>query len=650
MKKKNIFQKITYAIVSIAMSIMTIAAGLFPTANAVYTHADGAATDFDQTDIMEDLTDIDVLLYPKNPFGTPDVIRFVEYCYSTRPLLQEDYGLYLYVYNPTETPVATLGNVADMAVSYAEDGEPNKWENVPLTLLDSTGRFLKFKVTTVVGANKDDDSFLKRAQDYAVAHDGVRRYDVAGIQLYFTDGTYAKDGGVGKTYKWTGFAAGCGTVYDEEPTLKIEALETLHLDVHPTFYRPEGSNGTNEYTQDTLHSVYFSVPNEMIEKFGELYAVHATYLAATLKPMLLTGNQSAYNAIFEILGTTLNGYNENLPLYLSNVYVVEDTLREFECYFGFNAQNDYFKKFLESSYDYQAIQIKHIIDTLYLLFSPDEFGEDIADDYIVSSKKIKQQMENSATKDWAGELIQGANGNYSKAIFESVDETYTDLTLTTDDTMKLNSVVIDRTFWEKLFGGSHVESSDTFDNIQAVYPVKKSDITGSKAADCSNLYISTGDYDDFCATLNEAEKNNETLYLFRYRTSEYVAAEAELWAPADLQAGSGSDYIYIDNGDVPVSGVTKDTNARFFQQSVDLDFDVIDVTFRNEDGETVIPVVADPLDIVHDSTPALNTTSDKEFDFWSLIFGILGVILLFFVIKYVFKFIGGVIKLWIYKK
>lgn len=640
MKKKNIFQKITYAIVSIAMSIMTIAAGLFPTATAVYTHADGAATDFDQTDIMEDLTDIDVLLYPKNPFGTPDVIRFVEYCYSTRPLLQEDYGLYLYVYNPTETPVATLGNVANMAVGYAEDGEPNKWENVPLTLLDSTGRFLKFKVTTVVGENKDDDSFLKRAQDYAAAHDGVRRYDVASIQLYFTDGTYAEDGGVAKTYKWTGFAAGCGTVYDEEPTLKIEALETLSLDVHPTFYRPEGSNGTNEYTQDTLHSVYFSVPNEMIEKFGELYAVHATYLAATLKPMLLTGNESAYNAILPYLGKELTEYNEDIGYaYFGYPYYIDD--------YGYPFSYNYRYVYEHSEYIEGGLldpALYNPIYVFYLMFKPDEWEMDIADDYIVSSEAIKTQMQNSATEDWAGELIQGANGNYSKAIFESVDETYTDLTLTTDDTMKLNSVVIDRTFWEKLFGGSHVESSKTFDNIQAVYPVKKSDITGSKAADCSNLYISTGDYDDFCATFDEAEKNNETLYLFRYRTSEYIACEAWLYDNSYL---NGLYYPYLLDSEFRGR---IDTNARFFQQSVDLDFDVIDVTFRNEDGETVIPVAADPLDIVHDSTPALNTTSDKEFDFWSLIFGILGVILLFLVIKYVFKFIGGVIKLWIYKK
>ena len=74
-----------------------------------------------------------------------------------------------------------------------------------------------------------------------------------------------------------------------------EGLETLSLDVHATTYRPDGTNGKNDYTQDSLHSVYFAVPNEVIQQYGEMVAVHATWLNAVLKPALVTGNQDAYN-------------------------------------------------------------------------------------------------------------------------------------------------------------------------------------------------------------------------------------------------------------------------------------------------------------------------------------------------------------------
>ena len=57
-----------------------------------------------------------------------------------------------------------------------------------------------------------------------------------------------------------------------------------------------------DYTQDSLHSVWFSVPNEYMEKYGELYALHATYLNAVLKPMLVTGNREIYSSVKERLG------------------------------------------------------------------------------------------------------------------------------------------------------------------------------------------------------------------------------------------------------------------------------------------------------------------------------------------------------------
>jgi hypothetical protein len=45
---------------------------------------------------------------------------------------------------------------------------------------------------------------------------------------------------------------------------------------------------------------------------------------------------------------------------------------------------------------------------------------------------------------------------------------------------------------------------------------------------------------------------------------------------------------------------------------VNLDFDIIDVTFSNGSVDTVIPVVSDPIDIVPDATPPVYTQSDKE--------------------------------------
>lgn len=58
-------------------------------------------------------------------------------------------------------------------------------------------------------------------------------------------------------------------------------------------------------TQDSLHSVYFAVPNEYIKKYGAMTAVHAEWLNAVLAPALVTGNGNVYNAVKEYLGEYL---------------------------------------------------------------------------------------------------------------------------------------------------------------------------------------------------------------------------------------------------------------------------------------------------------------------------------------------------------
>ena len=71
-----------------------------------------------------------------------------------------------------------------------------------------------------------------------------------------------------------------------------------------------------------------------------------------------------------------------------------------------------------------------------------------------------------------------------------------------------------------------------------------------------------------------------------------------------------------------------DSNAFFFQQTVNLDFDIIDVTFSNGEKNTVIPVVSNPIDIVPDATPPVYTKTDKEgIDWLKILTMVVGIIL-----------------------
>ena len=118
---------------------------------------------------------------------------------------------------------------------------------------------------------------------------------------------------------------------------------------------------------------------------------------------------------------------------------------------------------------------------------------------------------------------------------------------------------------------------------------------------CDNLLIAERDYEKFREYYRDAIKENKTVYLLRYRISNYYAEEASVF--------DGGFFFDQDGG--LFDGV-ESTNACFAQMHVDLGLELLDVTFTADDGViTVIPLIMAPVDVFHDITGAVNTTSDK---------------------------------------
>ena len=78
----------------------------------------------------------------------------------------------------------------------------------------------------------------------------------------------------------------------------------------------------------------------------------------------------------------------------------------------------------------------------------------------------------------------------------------------------------------------------------------------------------------------------------------------------------------------------KDTNAYLCQMWVQLDFDIIDLTFTKNGVDTVIPVIMSPMDIAADGTPPLVTTKDGP-SWWQILLGVLALVV---VVILLFKF------------
>ncbi len=591
-------KKLIHKILAIFIAILSVCISVADfSATGISASADNVAVnDYSKTDISNDLSDLDILLYPKNPYGVAEIIRFQEYCFSEKAFFKEAYGVYFYVYNPTEKEIVESTAVVNMAVSYDTDGNPSGYKNLPLLVCDKTenNRFYKFKVNA-------STYILSNASTYAKAHGGERRYDITGIQLAHKDGSSSSlstnDSKYARTYYVSGYTKGCSVDATEESTLTVryETLDTISLDVHATTFRPEGNNGKNEYTQDSLHSVWFSIPNEFIEKYDELTSVHATWLNAVLNPMLVTGNQHAYNSILPYLGKNIgketNDFNYSyLGAYSKELNSITGAMHTVTRS-GFSYNIDYNPTYKEYGY---------AIETLYLMFYAGS-GDNSADNYIPTPEEIKEKMRDRS-EIYGGEQIIGAEGIYSKCLFESIDEKYTDLRIYNTDEFKLENTIINRNWWEILWGLKGEDIGKDFDDIKAIEPISDSVLEFTDDVISKELLISKNDVSTFRKSLKDAKANNETVYVFRYMVSDYVSQEATLLEKTSILGVNSLKEI--------------DSNAYFFQETINLNFDIIDVGFGDEGNEVIVPVVANPTDNVGEGTPPINTTPDFSYRSW----------------------------------
>ena len=591
LKVKNICRRFAAVFVLLLLCTAIVWGGY----SAPLAYASGFG--YEDTNVLDDLEgstiggkSFDLSDYPFNPLGKPQIIAFAEYGYSFYSDNRADYGLYVYVYNPQGLAFDTETERNRINLAYAEK---ENWDDYVLQFLNYStqpgyeGLFYKFKVVLTQERKADILSSVRQ---------NARVYEIVGIELS-VDSTVT-DYTVAMRYTYSGYSLGYGSSLATESSLACttDGFEKyLNLDVHTTYYRPEGTNGENDYTQDSLHSVYFAVPKETVQEYGALSAVHASWLDAVLAPVLVTGNKEAYEAIYKYLGQYVGVNNSALEYaYLGDVektYVSSGIGSGGNCYtsfYGYNMVDGHINQSIVGNF-YDTIEApEYRLNVLYWLFYAGD-GENSADEYVIPSEEIEDKLE-TLTAQYGGELV---NDRYSRVLFDSVADTFTNLNIPADYEYDLRNEVLGTSWWDKLWGITHDES-DTFDGTKAIYAVSDEDFiyAGDEIdveATCDGLLIAEQDFDEFKA-FYDANNDDSVVYLFRYQVTDYIVQEATLFE------GTGDSWSETD------------TNAYFMQQTVNLDFDIIDLTFTKDNVSTVIPVVSDPVDNIPDGTPPVNTT------------------------------------------
>lgn len=102
---KAITRRFLYLLLAAVLCIVTVFCGE-ATLSAFADSTDSVQKNYENTNVSDNLKgstiggkEFDLTDYPHNSNGKPQIISFVEFCYSYYAEKQADYGLYVYVYN-----------------------------------------------------------------------------------------------------------------------------------------------------------------------------------------------------------------------------------------------------------------------------------------------------------------------------------------------------------------------------------------------------------------------------------------------------------------------------------------------------------------------------------------------------------------------
>ena len=610
-------KRILVAIAAIMLSFFCVFERVVVSASADAS----SVQDFSKTSIMDDLSDMDLLGFEANEKGKPQVIRFQEYCYSEKYIFSDYYGLFIYIFNPTEKPINTKArNVANMAIAYDSDGEPCDYENVELDFCDKTdnNRYYKFEVSA-------REKMLSIAKSYMETHQ-KRRYDIAGIELVREDGKKAEDYLHQTTYYFTGYAAGCaqGTSFsDTVSTLAStkEGLETIELEVKHANYR------TQEYKDnvcDELQTAYFSVPQKYFDEYGVLQKIEAEWYEYKTKPIFVTSDADAYDALYPYIGKDIgkttseldwrilwDQYSESVGYGSSLIY--NRFNHAYNAVDNFSKDISFGDNFAGVRWGYGAnLQYEPSLDWL---FEKNKDLIDTVEDYNVAAKDVEKYMNWYTEKFLDQEKLGGNVQAYAEGLFaESIDEDRLGkLDEPSDkrgyvkekiDEKSKQDVIFEKaqSWFSKLVKGTKYEEKE----LSPIVVLTADDLKDLNEDTFAEKYFISNEHKkavfDYC---KEEVSEGRQAVLFRFAVTDYYACEARFDKVGNGSMSSVDGYVA--------------------QETVFLDFDIISLTFRNEGGaETVIPVAANPIDIINGISPQPNQTLPVEEWDWGGLFDMLG--------------------------
>lgn len=525
--------------------------------SATSAHADAAGDNyFERTDVLDDLDamTVDGKDASFSLDGADDgvkVISLLEYCYSAVGQ-NEQYGLYLYIHAQDYVALESSSQLNKITLSY-DGGERYKKYAIKYLNENSTpeevGKFYKYKVNFTAAERAEVLKGVDRAK---------REYRVSEIELKQPRQSKATAYYVATNYRYTGFANGYGGgVSTAGLKCEQQELDTVELDVRSTYYRyPQTlSSGVQ------INSVYFAIDNKYLSRYGTLYKIWAEYERRDLAPIVVTDNQNAYNWLHDVAPADLNAVDENGKYFVFRVAInggvpTPGSVKNWSDWV-------YGKGWKADILGQQIIMVGNYARRTKRLLS--FYTTQAAQTCDISREELMNEIERTA------EL-------YGEEYVYDDGQGYTQLALTKDDLFNIKGFNTSAGFAEWFYGLLHkFDVNGDIENIEPIYEIKQADL--SKTNLCDELLIAEEDEAAFKSFCNTAMDQDKTVWLFRYGTTEYSQHKAYI-VPSGVSIFQGSDS----------------QSLRF--ETIDRNFDIIQLGFKNDKQLVIIPVAASPIDVI----------------------------------------------------
>lgn len=574
---------------------------------------------FDNTSIFDDLygskddnsNEFDLSNYPIDKDGELQFFSFVEYGYSYYANYEKNYALYLYLYNPQQLDFSTYldSNVVRMATAFVKNSEGEYVASgyddfnlvcVSRTTGDYANLFYKFKILD------PDKKLLALAQKYE-SENGCRRYDIAGVYLKTDKSDVTLDKNIGRSFKCSGYMATYGENANNPSTFmcKVDVLETLDLKVYQTSYLT-GVSSLGAYHHNNVSSVYFAIPQRVLDKYGSLWEIYAQWYECKTAPIFVTSNSNLYNGMKDLTYYSLSE-NKNKPRFDDSV--------PYYFYYGMDSNEGLGQVHSRTTYDWAynlysyeedyPSSSTHVtvsnsaLNLPYVFYSPSytvngAFNvinkQTVAGD--VTSSQIRDYIQNYKSSnyvDWhtsrnlASELFVNTvdSARADKGIKVGLNKVRTNL----GDTFDLKSWNSEYgSWWDKLtqYGWSYPKNEVLDEQHTNVKPFEEViNTTLNSVTLSSDLLINENDVDSFKTFCNSSYANDEVPYLFRFAVSDYYSRP--------LGYGDSQNKVYKTE---------KESDTYLAQETVFFDFNIITMTFKGKEDYYTLAVMHTPVDVI----------------------------------------------------